>query len=74
MPVLSIYCVVARQWLKLHVPNFHTFETNSLLSRASTVQVANSQPFYIHVVFISMLPISDNSKGVVEEWWRGIVY
>ena len=43
MLFLSIQCVVVHQWLTLCGPNFHTFYTISLSSRASTVQVANSK-------------------------------
>jgi len=35
MTVLKIHYVITRQWLKLHLPNFHTFYTNSLPSRLS---------------------------------------
>ena len=35
--------VVTHQWLKLHLPNFHTFYTNWLPLRQSTVQESNSQ-------------------------------
>ena len=34
------HCSTACQQMKLRVPNFHMFYTNSLPSRASTVQVA----------------------------------
>ena len=36
--VLKIQCIVTRQWLKLHMANFHMFYANSLPSRSSTVQ------------------------------------
>jgi len=37
--VLGITC----QWLKLHLPNFHTSYTNSLPSRPSTVEEFSNQ-------------------------------
>ena len=41
--VLIILCVITRQWLKLRLSNFHTFYTNSLPSRPSTVEESSCQ-------------------------------
>ena len=37
MTVSKIQCVVTHQWLKLHLSNFHMFNTNSLPSRPTHV-------------------------------------
>jgi len=43
MTVLKIQCVLTRQRLQLHLPNFHTLYTNSLPSKPSTVQESSCQ-------------------------------
>jgi len=63
---LKIQCVITRQWLKLHLPNFHTFYTNSLPSRPPTVEESSCQvSHYFREFFYSMLTVS----GVFQHGW-----
>jgi len=64
IPVWNIKCVITRQWLKLQVPNFHTFYTSFLPSRASTAQEPSS---YISDSFL----LGVDCIGQVQTWVDG---
>ena len=69
--VLKIRCVVTFQWLKLHLPDFHTFCTNSLPLKPSTVQESSYQ-VSCHLLFYSVLTVSGNLQhGWVAGAWGG---
>ena len=60
LPVINIQCVGTHQWLKLLVPNFHTFYTSFLSSRAPTVQESSSK---LSQYFRQLYSVSTNMGG-----------
>ena len=83
MTVIKILCVITHQWLKLHLPNFYTFYTNSLPSRPSTVEESSCQvSHHFRWFFYSVFAVSgvfqhgwvvgpEAGRTVILNFWRG---